>query len=106
MPIKWLGQQVTAEIAQRAVDALTEIDLRIESEAKQQLYEGHGKRTGNLQRAIIGEAATQQGSRVVGVVGVKGVPYAMRIHDRYGYITEAVDQVKGQALDIVKKHMP
>lgn len=105
MPITWRGKEVTAAIAAKAVAGLSEIDLRIETEAKKQLYPGHGKRTGFLQRSIAGEDATQDGTWVRGKVSVRGVTYALVIERRYGYMQEAVRIVKPQALAILRKHM-
>lgn len=102
--LKWNGTQLLAQKAARLAEALTEIDLRIEAEAKKELYPGHGKVTGTLQRAIQGATARVEGRRVRGSVGVKGVPYALRIHRRYGYIAEGVTRVGPQAMDIVRKY--
>lgn len=102
--LRWRGDQVRARIAKRLVDALTEIDLRIEGEAKRELYPGHGKRTGMLQRAIVGEPARVEGDKVKGRVSVKGVRYALPVHRRYKYITRGLEKVRPQAKDIIKKH--
>lgn len=101
----WKGDAVLKDVAQRAANGLTEIDLRIESEAKAELYEGHGKRSGNLQRAIQGGVATVQGTYVRGQVAVKGIPYAMYIHRLYKYITIGLNRVRPRAPEILSKHM-
>lgn len=103
--LNWRGKETAAAIAERAAAALTEIDLRIETAAKAELYPGHGKRTGNLQRGIQGEPGRVEAGRVRGSVGVKSVRYALRIHTRYHYITNALDQVRPQALSILSKHV-
>jgi hypothetical protein len=103
--LTWRGPQVRAEIAQRCARALTEIDLRIEAEAKAELYEGHGKRSGNLQRSIVGEPGRIEGRKVRGKVGTKGVRYARRIHRRYEYLIKGFRRVQPQALSIVEKHV-
>lgn len=105
MPLTWNGKQVTAQIAQALVDALTEIDLRIETAAKSELYPGHGKRTGTLQRGIQGAPARLEGSKVRGSVGVKGVKYALPVHRRYKYIHKGVETVRPLALGIIQKHI-
>lgn len=102
--INWKGKALRAKKARQLVEALTEIDQRIETEAKAELYPGHGKRTGTLQRAIAGDAAHQEGDRIRGSVGVRGVRYAAHIHRLYRYITEGLRRVKPNALDIVRKH--
>lgn len=103
--LTWKGPEVLAEIQQRAVRALTEIDLRIETEAKAELYPGHGKRTGTLQRSIQGTPGSVVGTRVRGKVGTKGVRYARRIHRRYEYILKGFRRVQPMASAIVAKHM-
>lgn len=92
------------QIASRLVAALTEIDLRIETEAKKELYVGHGKISGNLQRSIQGEPATIQGNRVRGKVGTKGVKYALPVHRKYKYIHTGVERLRSQAMGIIRKH--
>ena len=103
--LDWKGDEVYAKIAQAAVDALTEIDLKIETRAKQELYPGHGKKTGTLQRAIQGEPGRIDGTRARGKVGVKGVPYSLRIHKLYEYIYAGLREVKPQAVAILRKHV-
>jgi hypothetical protein len=105
MPLRWNGKQVTQQISQALVEALTEIDLRIETAAKAELYPGHGKRTGFLQRGIHGAPARLEGSRVRGSVGVKGVKYALPVHRRYKYITKGLETVRPLALEIIRKHI-
>jgi hypothetical protein len=102
--IAWKGAALRAKKARQLVQALTEIDQRIETEAKAELYPGHGKRSGTLQRAIAGDAAHEEGDRIRGSVGVRGVRYALRIHRLYRYISEGLGRVKPIALDIVRKH--
>lgn len=102
--MEWRGDEITDEIAARLRNALDEINLKIEGEAKAQLYPGHGKRTGTLQRSIHAEPAKREGNnKIQGSVG-SNVVYARVIHDRYGYITAGLEAVKPQALDIVRKH--
>lgn len=103
--IRWRGDRLRAEKVKRLVDALTEIDLRIEGEAKRELYPGHGKKTGTLQRAIVGEPARIEGDKVKGRVAVKGVRYAKKMHKRYRYIVIGLERVRPQAQAIIKKHL-
>jgi hypothetical protein len=105
MSLKWNGKQVTQAISQALVEALTEIDLRIETAAKSELYPGHGKLTGFLQRGIHGAPARLEGNTVRGAVGVKGVKYALPVHRRYKYITNGLETVRPLALGIIKKHI-
>lgn len=105
MSLDWRGPQVLRQIAERAVDAVTEIDQRIETEAKTELYPGHGKRTGTLQRAIQGDAGRIEGSAVQGKVGVRGVRYAKRIHDLYKYIIVGLERVKPLTVGVLSRHV-
>ena len=103
--LDWRGDQVLAQIAQQAANALTEIDLLIETEAKAELYPGHGKRSGTLQRAIQGAPGRVEGTMVRGKVGVRGVKYALLIHHKYQYITKGLERVKPRARSILRKHI-
>lgn len=105
MSLDWCGPQVLREIAERAVDAVTEIDQRIETEAKTELYPGHGKRTGTIQRAIQGDAGRIAGNVVQGKVGVKGVRYALRIHRMFEYIIVGLERVRPLAAGILSRHV-
>lgn len=103
--LDWKGDAVYEKIAAAAVDAITEIDQRIESRAKAELYPGHGKRTGTLQRAVQGDTGRIQGTEAKGKVGTKGVKYALRIHFLYEYIIKGLEEVRPQALAILRKHI-
>jgi hypothetical protein len=107
MPFK-PNPKLKDQIASRLVAALTEIDLRIETEAKKELYGPtpvrHGKVSGNLQRSIQGEPARLEGNRVRGKVGTKGVKYALPVHRRYKYIHKGLERVRPQAMGIIRKH--
>ena len=105
MGLIWRGDAVQKEIAVRAQAAVDEINLRIEAGAKRELYPGHGRRFGTLQRGIQTEPARVEGSRVIGSVGVKGVKYALRIHKLYQYIFKGLEQVRPQAEAILRKHV-
>lgn len=99
--LEWNGPTVLADIAQRAANGLHQFDLRLESGAKRELYPGHGKVTGTLQRSIQAFPIEQRGNVLRGGVGTRGVPYAKEIHDRYRYIVVVFERLKGRALDII-----
>jgi hypothetical protein len=103
--LNWRGDEVFAKIAQGAVDAITEIDQQIETRAKAELYPGHGKKSGTLQRAIQGDTGRIEGNYARGKVGVKGVPYSLRIHKLYEYIYTGLKEVKPRAVAILSKHV-
>jgi len=104
--IDWRGDEVKKQIAAACADALTEFDMRVEAAAKQELYPGHGKRTGTLQRAIQGEAARVEGDRVVGSIGVKGVVYALVIERLYQYIHNGFEKVRPTFGAILRSKLP
>ena len=102
--VVWHGDQVTDEIARRLTRALDQVNLRIERRAKQELYPGHGKLTGTLQRSIHTLPARREGNKIGGAVG-SNIVYAKRIHRFYFYIVIAFNAVQPQALDIVREHI-
>lgn len=102
--VKWRGDALKREIAEDCVRGLDEIDLRIEEAAKAELYPGHGKLTGTLQRDIQAQPARWQGTKVVGRVGTRKLRYAMRIHQRYRYLTIGLEKVRPSAKAILARH--
>ncbi len=102
--LNWRGAEVLKSIASQMIDAVNEIDGRIEAESKKELYPGHGKRSGVLQRGIQAIPAYLEGTKVRGGVGVKGVRYALRIHARYQYIVNGLERVKPQINDILRRY--
>jgi len=88
--LTWRGPTVSAEVTAAAQTALDRYDLRIEAGAKAELYPGHGKITGFLQRSIGIIQAQRQGNRIVGGVATRGVPYARAINKRYEYLQEGL----------------
>lgn len=50
--LTWNGEQVKEAVRQNVAQAWTEIGLRVETEAKRELYKGHGVVTGTLRRSI------------------------------------------------------
>lgn len=99
--LTWQGPQVVNAIATRAMRGLDQIDLRIEARAKAELYPGHGKRTGVLQRSVQAMPVQRRGLKLVGSVGTKGVRYALRLHRRYRYIVVGLNSVRGAAPGIL-----
>lgn len=134
MGLNWKGKQVGAEVEKALTLALVEIGLRIEGEAKKELYKGHGVLTGTLRRSIhtaepeysfggdnvepgpgtpeLGGREAMPGNvdgRLMIAVG-SGLVYALPVHqghggfDGYHFITNAIEKVKPMVGDIVKKH--
>mgnify|MGYP003372583180 CR=1 FL=1 len=86
--LHWQGPQVLEQIASQLIARLDRADLLIEAKAKTELYPGHGKITGILQRSILRIPARRQDMRIVGGVKTAGVPYAALIHRRYRYLEQ------------------
>lgn len=103
MSVEW-NERLIEQMAARLVTALDEIDMRIEARAKRELYPGHGKLTGTLQRSIHSTPARQQGSRVVGAVGTEPLPYALKIHLLYRYLLIGLEKTQPQALGIIQRY--
>lgn len=85
--LTWKGEQTLDALAARLAPALDRHLLKIEAKAKAELYPGHGKLTGALQRSIGTEPSRREGRRLVGKVVTRGIPYARLIHRRYQYLT-------------------
>jgi len=128
--LNWRGKPTQDEVVEILGAALVEIGLRIEGEAKKQLWPSHGKLTGTLQRSIHAAspdfnfaqenvqpgdntpersnpgAVTPQllGSRLMIAVGT-GMEYAMWVHFLYKYLTLGLSKVRPLALQIVQRHI-
>ena len=134
MPLKWNGKAVEDQSIRRLSNALADIGLDIEGEAKQELYKGHGVLTGTLRRSVHsaepdynwpgdnvtpgegtselgGQLATpeQKGRRLVIAVG-SGLVYALAVHQGhhsfggYHYLTNAVEKVRPRVKQHVERH--
>lgn len=102
--LTWRGPQVQDAVLQAVQQAWSEVGMRVESAAKQELYKGHGVKTGTLRRSIHAaepgyawqsddvtpsESTPERGGqlalaiiesgRVVTTVG-SGMNYAMAVH--------------------------
>ncbi len=103
MASSWLGATVSHDVAQRLVRGVDIVTLRIEAAAKAELYPGHGKKTGAMQRGIQVTPARIVGRAVIGVVGVRGINYALRQHRRFQYITKGFARVKPSIPGILRQ---
>lgn len=88
--LTWHGERTLDEAAAKLIPLLDRHALRIEAKAKAELYPGHGKLTGTLQRSIGTTPARREGRRIVARIGTRGVPYARAIHRRYEYLTKGM----------------
>lgn len=127
--VNWKGSLAEGQVEQALSDALVEVAQRIEGEAKKQLYPGHGKVTGTLQRSIHAASADynfrgdhvkpgpgspdrsggmpvprRSGNRLVVAVGT-GMEYAMAVHLRYGYLRVAFNKISPRVLEIVRRYI-
>jgi hypothetical protein len=92
--LQWRGESTLQALADRLAPALDRHLLKIEAKAKAELYPGHGKITGTLQRSIGTEPSRRDGRRLIGKVVTRGVPYARIIHRRYGYLAKGFEKAK------------
>ncbi len=92
--LTWKGPQVLEEVTSRLSHALDQVDLQIEASARAELYPGHGKITGTLQRSIQTIPARRVGMRIVGGVKTAGVPYAAMINRRYRYMEQGLAKAR------------
>jgi hypothetical protein len=127
--VNWKGGAAAGQIEQALSDALVEVAQRIEGEAKKELYPGHGKVTGTLQRSIHAASSDynfrsdhvkpgagtpdrggaipvprRSGNRFIVAVGT-GMEYAMAVHLRYGYLRVAFNRISPRVLDIVRRYI-
>jgi hypothetical protein len=104
--VAWYGDRVLEAALQGALAAAQKIGLKIEDEAKDQLYPGHGKLHGVLQRSIVADPPRVTGRRRVQFrVGPRGLKYAGKIERRYSYMRIGADRVRPQAPAILAKHL-
>lgn len=81
-------QQLTREIEADLIKSVNRHNLKAQRLAQKELYPGHGKLTGTLQRSIQVEPARRIGLFTIrGYLRTRGVPYARRIHRKYRYLT-------------------
>ena len=127
--VNWKGGLAEGQIEQALSAALVEVAQRVEGEAKKQLYPGHGKVTGTLQRSLHAASADynfrsdnvkpgpgaperggavpvprRSGNRLIVAVGT-GMEYAMMVHLRYGYLRVAFNKVQPRVLEIVRQYI-
>lgn len=125
----WRGAEVLRQAETLMGEALGSVALEIESEAKRELYPGHGVDTGTLQRSIHvatpgynwagdnvkpSERSPERGGRRVNglvlIVG-SGMDYALAVHqgsgnrDGYHFLTNASDRVMPRALRIIQNYL-
>lgn len=131
---KWLGKQVTQQVAKNVAMALGEFALRAEGYSKKELRKGHGVITGTARRSIHTAqpgynwstdhvAAAQgsperggkkvdaliNGSRITVQLG-SGLGYALPLHQGhqgfqgYHFITIGVDKAKSDLPAVLERH--
>ena len=133
MNLTWRGPQIEREEEAAAAEALQEFGLRLETEAKKELYKGHGVVTGTARRSIhtaspdhnwagddvAPDSGTPERGGQTPDVGKKGsvlsietgsgLEYAMALHQGHGsfagyrFIMGPFDRIKGKFDDILAK---
>ena len=129
MSLKWHGDEVKKEFVEGLKSGLLEFGFNHEREAKAQLYFGHGKASGTLQRSIhaasphydfaqddeppsenspersgTGGGAELVGDKVIIKVG-SGMIYAARIERLYNYIRNGHERAKNTLMPALEKHL-
>lgn len=130
----WRGDEVVEAKVKQTGAALSEIGLRVEGEAKKELYKGHGVLTGTLRRSIhcarpgyawtgdnvpATSSSPERGGQMVlpgfdrhgAIIQVgSGLEYAMAVHqghhsfEGYHYLRNGLGRVKPLVSGIVRKH--
>lgn len=106
--LDWRGNEVKRQVLENLEDAMTEIGLEVEAEAKKELYRGHGVVTGTLRRDIRMEGPERSGNQVKARVGA-WVRYAMAVHqghhsfEGYHFITNGLEKVRARMDGILAK---
>lgn len=130
----WRDKDVESQVEENLKDALGELGLMAETEAKRELYPGHGVETGTLRRSIHAAEpgydwrgdnvapssgaperggrrvrGAKRGDRIVVEVG-SGMEYAVYVHQGhrsfggYHYLTNAVEKVKPRVPEVLAKY--
>lgn len=127
--LDWKGDEERTRVINGLTQGLIDLHLRVETEAKRELYPGHGKVTATLQRSIhaagpqydygnddvkpSANSPNRSGSggkpEVIGGVVLRflvgsGMRYARRIESLYGYMRRGYDRVSPRAKEIITKH--
>jgi hypothetical protein len=104
--LDWRGDAYLAKARRGAVRGVDEFNLRVEGAQKQELYPGHGKITGFLQRGIQAEPAREMSPTIIrGRVLTRGVRYARPINRRYRYAQAGYQKVRSSGRDILVRHI-
>jgi len=99
--LNWLGKEVSQAVSQKLASGLNKFDEQVARRAKTNLYPGHGYVTGRLQASVTNRQVRTEGELLVGAVGAYGIKYGMRIHDLYQFITQALEDERGNAISII-----
>jgi len=132
--LEWHGEEVIQVSEDQLGEIMSEFTLVAEGCSKKKLRKGHGVLTGTLRRSIHGasgdytfagdnvepsESSPERGNQKITPVRVgnhfltqlgSGLVYAMKMHQGWGkfagyhFITEGVDEAKGQIDAIVARH--
>ena len=126
--LNWKGKEVLERVKQGLIAGMTEVGGEVVAAGQKQLYKGHGVITGTLRRSNHtaspgynwdGDNSSGGGSDGVAVyedgkVSIQvgsGMEYAMAVHqghhsfEGYHWLTNAVDEVRPKAPDIIAKHI-
>lgn len=104
--LTWRGDDLYEQRANQISAAMQEFSLQLETAAKQELYPGHGVRTGTLRRSITAIPIRREGTKIRGGVGAgaESRRYSKVIHARYRYITNPFERIRPKFRSILRKH--
>lgn len=83
--LEWAGKQVREAIVPGLLAKLDGAASEGALVARQELYPGHGYKTGELQKSVVPIPATYDGNRIVAGFRTRRI-YALFVEARYGYL--------------------
>jgi hypothetical protein len=92
---------VIAAVKRRLAGGLGSFAEGVAAQARASLTPGHGYLTGQLARSIRTSPIRDGGTTLETSVGAFGVSYSMIMHDRYEYIVQAMQDLRGDAASMI-----
>jgi hypothetical protein len=96
-----LNSQLLDQVAAQLTTGLDSFNERLAQIARQQLYPGHGYRTGKTQRSTQRIPARRSGNLIEGGVESYDVQYSLFVHGRYRYIYVGLEQLMASAPSVI-----
>jgi hypothetical protein len=108
--ITWRGDELVTHVTRKVTRAWNAIGQAIETEAKKELYPGHGVRTGDLRASVHADATILKNGRLTLRVG-STLSYALYIEigghnfNGYHYMEIGMARVTPRILDFVRQYV-